>query len=65
MRLFDKHKIAYTSHFYEADEAVAGREVAAVLGQNPQQVCVCCPGDAGAEFKKGSGSCRREKDRDD
>jgi Cys-tRNA(Pro)/Cys-tRNA(Cys) deacylase len=38
MRLFDKHKIAYTSHFYEADEAVAGREVAAVLGQNPQQV---------------------------
>lgn len=38
MRLFDKHKITYTSHFYTATEAVAGREVAAVLGQDPAQV---------------------------
>lgn len=38
MRLLDKHNIAYTSHFYDAAEALAGLEVAAVLGQKPEQV---------------------------
>ena len=36
MRLLDQKKIPYTPHFYE--NAVSGCEVAAALGQNPDQV---------------------------
>lgn len=38
MRLLDQHKIAYESHFYMGSGAVAGLDVAAVLGQDPAQV---------------------------
>lgn len=38
MRLLDKKRIAYESHFYMDTEAVSGLEVASVLGQDPRQV---------------------------
>lgn len=38
MRIFDKNKIDYESHYYADTEAISGMEVAAVLHQNPDQV---------------------------
>lgn len=38
MRTLDQKKIIYTPHFYDSTEAISGTEVAAVLGQNPEQV---------------------------
>lgn len=38
MRIMDKKKIPYRCHTYEAEEAVAGIEVANILGQNPKAV---------------------------
>ena len=38
MRTLDQKKISYTPHFYDSTEAISGTEVAAVLGQNPDQV---------------------------
>lgn len=36
MRLLDKKKIQYKSHYYGDTDAVSGIEVAAVLNQNPE-----------------------------
>ena len=38
MRVLDKRKISYKSYCYLGTNAVSGAEVAAALGQNPQQV---------------------------
>lgn len=38
MRVLESKKIAYTGHTYDPNQAIAGDEVAAVLGQNPGQV---------------------------
>ena len=38
MRILDQKKIAYESHTYDTTEAISGMEVAAILGQNPNQV---------------------------
>ncbi len=38
MRLLDQKKIAYESHCYADTDALSGAEVAAALGQNPEQV---------------------------
>lgn len=38
MRLLDKKKIQYKSHYYGDTDAVSGIEVAAVLNQNPENV---------------------------
>lgn len=38
MRILDKKKVTYRCHTYEAKEAVAGMEVADILGQNPRAV---------------------------
>lgn len=38
MRILDQKKISYDSHTYDTAEAISGMEVAAVLGQNPNQV---------------------------
>lgn len=38
MRLLDQKHIVYESHFYTDTGAVSGTEVAAVLGEDPQQV---------------------------
>lgn len=38
MRLLDKKKIEYTSHYYGDTDAISGIEVATVLGQNPENV---------------------------
>lgn len=38
MRIFDKNKIDYESHYYADTEAISGMEVADVLHQNPDQV---------------------------
>lgn len=38
MRVLDKHKISYRSYCYLGTNAVNGAEVAAALGQNPEQV---------------------------
>lgn len=38
MRIFDKNKIDYESHYYADTEAISGMEVAAILNQNPDQV---------------------------
>lgn len=38
MRLLDQKKINYKTHSYDNTEAIAGMEVAAVLGQDPNQV---------------------------
>lgn len=37
-RMLDQKKIKYIQHFYDPSTSVSGIEVAAVLGQNPQQV---------------------------
>lgn len=38
MRILDQKKIPYQSHTYDSEQAISGMEVAAVLGQNPNQV---------------------------
>ncbi len=38
MRLLDQHKITYSSHYYYDTDAVAGMEIVAVLGQDPDCV---------------------------
>uniref|UniRef100_N2AD69 Cys-tRNA(Pro)/Cys-tRNA(Cys) deacylase n=1 Tax=Eubacterium plexicaudatum ASF492 TaxID=1235802 RepID=N2AD69_9FIRM len=38
MRLFDRKKVVYKSHFYDNSSVLSGQEVASVLGQDPQQV---------------------------
>lgn len=38
MRVLESKKIPYTGHTYNPEEAIAGDEVASVLGQNPGQV---------------------------
>ena len=38
MRILDQKKIAHKVHTYDNTEAISGTEVAAVLGQNPEQV---------------------------
>lgn len=38
MRLLEQAKINYTPHFYFGTKAIGGMEVAAALGQNPEQV---------------------------
>ena len=38
MRLLDKKKIAYKSHYYGNTDAISGIEVAEVLGENPECV---------------------------
>lgn len=38
MRILEQKKIAYEGHTYDSTEAISGMEVAAVLGQNPNQV---------------------------
>lgn len=38
MRILDKKKVTYRCYTYEAKEAVAGMEVADILGQNPRAV---------------------------
>ena len=38
MRVLDQKKISYQAHMYDSSEAISGTEVAAVLGQNPNQV---------------------------
>ena len=37
-RLLDQKKIPYQSHTYGGTSAISGTEVAAILGQNPEQV---------------------------
>lgn len=38
MRILDSRKIEYKSHCYEDSDAIAGKDVAQVLGENPEQV---------------------------
>lgn len=38
MRILDQKKIPYKSHTYDSAEAISGKEVMTVLGQNPEQV---------------------------
>lgn len=38
MRILDKKKVAYQCHTYDSEEAVAGMEVAKLLGQDPKAV---------------------------
>ena len=38
MRLLDQHKVPYLPHFYGDTGAVSGTEVAAALGEPPEQV---------------------------
>ena len=38
MRILDKLKVSYKHYRYDADKAVSGAEVAAILGENPAQV---------------------------
>lgn len=38
MRRLDSLKIEYREHYYDSSEALSGTEVAAILGQNPEQV---------------------------
>lgn len=38
MRILDQKKISYQSHCYADTDALSGTEVAAALGQNPEQV---------------------------
>ena len=38
MRILDQKKIKYVSYCYADTDAISGEEVAAVLGQNPNQV---------------------------
>ncbi len=38
MRILDAHKIKYKSYSYDGSVALSGSEVAAILGENPEQV---------------------------
>ena len=38
MRILDQKKLSYESHTYDSEAAISGTEVAAALGQNPNQV---------------------------
>ena len=38
MRILEQHKAAYRSYCYAGTGAVSGTEVAAALGENPDQV---------------------------
>ena len=38
MRVLESKKIAYTPHLYEADPALTGGDIAALLGEEPSQV---------------------------
>ena len=38
MRILDSRKIEYTPHCYEDSDAIAGKDVAQVLGENTEQV---------------------------
>lgn len=38
MRILEQKKLPYQAHFYENTGAVSGTEVAAILGENPEQV---------------------------
>ena len=38
MRVLEQHNIPYTAHFYPADGPIDGVSVAAVLGQDPEQL---------------------------
>ena len=38
MRILDSRKIEYNPHCYEDSDAIAGKDVAQVLGENPEQV---------------------------
>lgn len=38
MRRLDSLKLPYKEHYYDADEALSGVEVASTLGQKPEQV---------------------------
>ena len=38
MRVLEQKKVPYTAHCYAGTDAVAGTEVAAVLGEDPRQV---------------------------
>ena len=38
MRILDSRKIEYKPHCYEYSDAIAGKDVAQVLGENPEQV---------------------------
>jgi Cys-tRNA(Pro)/Cys-tRNA(Cys) deacylase len=38
MRILDQKKLPYQAHFYEAEKAVSGTEVAKILGEDPAQV---------------------------
>ena len=38
MRVLESKKIAYTPHLYEADPSLTGEEIAALLGEKPDQV---------------------------
>lgn len=38
MRVLDQKKVPYEAHCYADTDAISGTEVAAVLGQNPEQV---------------------------
>ena len=38
MRILDAKKIAYESHFYEADPSLSGAQIAEILGENPSFV---------------------------
>ncbi len=38
MRILDQKKIRYQGHYYGNTEAISGTEVAAALGENPDQV---------------------------
>lgn len=52
MRLLDQKKIPYNTYCYADTDAVSGTEVAAVLGQNPDQVfkTLVTVGKSGANF---------------
>ncbi|MBQ9209549.1 MAG: Cys-tRNA(Pro) deacylase [Oscillospiraceae bacterium] len=38
MRILDAKKIEYTSHTYTADPTLTGEDIAAILGEEPEQV---------------------------
>lgn len=38
MRILDQHNVSYESHCYADTDAISGTEVAAVLGEDPDQV---------------------------
>lgn len=52
MRLLEQKKIAYQHYTYESEGAIPGLEVAALLGQNPEQVfkTLVTTGRSGAHY---------------